>query len=169
MTTDPMQPEELEEALAPAPESELDGLIADRDSWKDKALRLTAEMENLRKRTSKELQDARTYAVANFAREVLTVADNLERALAAEAKDAEQLKTGVQMVGDGLISVLAKFNVTKFNSVGEPLDPNKHQVMVEIDSEEPAGTVVQEMQPGYTIGDRLLRPALVGTAKQQTN
>ncbi|HZO48259.1 MAG TPA: nucleotide exchange factor GrpE [Xanthobacteraceae bacterium] len=142
---------------------------------KDRLLRTLAEMENLRKRTDREVADMRQYGIASFARDVLAVADNMERAL--EALDAELRETanpGVKALLDGveltereLLKVLDKHGVKKFEpKKGDKFDPNLHQAMYELpDPSQPAGTVAQVVQPGYMIGDRMLRPAAVGVAK----
>lgn len=131
-----------------------------------------AETQNVRRRLEKELADARAYASTSFAREILSVADNLERALAAIPADLrgddkfKGLVIGLDATAKDMESVLRKNGIERFASVGEALDPNKHQAMIEIPHAEAApGTIVQEMQAGYTIKDRLLRPALVGVAK----
>jgi molecular chaperone GrpE len=126
---------------------------------KDRLLRTLAEMENLRRRTDKEVADARTYGVTNFARDILAVADNMERALKA-------LVDGVELTERELIKVMEKHGVRRLEPAGQKFDPNLHQAMLEVpDPSVPSGTVVQVMQPGYTIGERVLRPALVGIAK----
>lgn len=132
-----------------------------------------AETQNVRRRAEKEAQDARTYAATQFARDVLSVADNLSRALAAipaELREDEKMKglvTGLEATGRELDSVFGRHGISKIVAVGEPLDPNRHQAMMEVPSAEAEpGTVVQEIQTGYMIKDRLLRPALVGVAKK---
>ena len=142
---------------------------------KDRLLRTLAEMENLRKRTEREVSDMRQYGIASFARDVLAVADNMERAL--EALDAELRETanpatktlldGVELTERELLKVLEKHGVKKFEpKKGDKFDPNLHQAMYELpDPTQPAGTVAQVVQPGYMIGERMLRPALVGVAK----
>ena len=132
-----------------------------------------AETQNVRRRTEKEAQDARTYAATGFARDVLSVADNLTRALSAIAPELREddkfkgLVTGLEATGRELESVFARHGISKIAAVGEPLDPNRHQAMMEIPSNDAEpGTVVQEIQTGYMIKDRLLRPALVGVAKK---
>ena len=142
--------------------------------YKDKLLRVLAEMENLRKRTDREIADARAYGISNFARDILAVADNMDRALGA--LDAElrmkadaptkALLDGVELTERELLKVLEKHGVKKFEPLGEKFDPNLHQAMYEVpDPSRPAGTVAQVVQPGYLIGERILRPALVGVAK----
>ena len=130
-----------------------------------------AEAQNVRRRAEKEAADARTYAATAFARDILTVADNLGRALEsmpAELREDDKLKgliTGLDATGRELASVFSRHGIVKITTIGEALDPNRHQAMFELPSDEKTGTVVQEMQAGYMIKDRLLRPALVGVAK----
>ena len=132
-----------------------------------------AETQNVRRRLEKDAQDARAYAATGFARDMLSVMDNMNRALEAipaEVKDEEKWKgliNGIEATGRELQSVFEKNGIKRVASVGLPLDPNQHQAMIEIptDDEEP-GTIVQEMQAGYMIKDRLLRPAFVGVAKK---
>lgn len=141
---------------------------------KDKYLRAHAEMENTRRRAEKDVADARSYSIAGFARDMLAVADNLGRALAAvdpalrEAAD-NTLKTlleGVELTNRELAKTLEKHGVRLLNPMDQKFDPNFHQAMFEIPDETvPPGTVKQVVQPGYAIGDRVLRPAMVGIAK----
>lgn len=142
--------------------------------FKDKLLRTLAEMENLRKRTEREVADARLYGIAGFAREVLAVADNMHRALEAigpelrEHADAKvkALIEGVELTERELLKALEKHGVKKFSPQAEKFDPNVHQAMFELESAEvPPGHVAQVIQAGYMIGDRVLRPALVAVAK----
>lgn len=141
---------------------------------RDRMLRTLAEMENLRKRTQREVSDARTYGIASFARDVLDIADNLQRALdavPAEAREAadpglKALIEGVELTERSLHKALEKNGVQKIEPLGEKFDPNFHQAMYEVpDSSVPSGTVVQVVQAGYTIGERILRPALVAVTK----
>jgi len=142
--------------------------------FKDKHLRLLAEMENLRRRTAKEVDDARQYGIAGFARDVLAVADNMHRALATldeEVRGAADAKLmslieGVELTERELLKALEKNGVKKFTPQGEKFDPNLHQAMYEVpNSDVPAGHVAQVIQSGYMIGERMLRPALVGVSK----
>jgi molecular chaperone GrpE len=142
--------------------------------YKDKLLRTLAEMENLRWRTEREVADSRTYGISNFARDILGVADNMARSLAAvgtELRDTADgalkgLLEGVELTERELQKVLEKHGVKRLEPLGHKFDPNLHQAMFEIpDVTQPAGTVAQVMQPGYTIGERVLRPALVGVTK----
>jgi molecular chaperone GrpE len=141
---------------------------------RDKMLRTLAEMENLRKRTVREVADARTYGISGFARDVIDIADNLQRALdavPAEAKASADpgltaLIEGVELTERSLLNTLEKNGVKKFEPAGEKFDPNFQQAMYEVpDLSVPAGTVVQVVQAGYMIGDRVLRPALVAVSK----
>lgn len=137
--------------------------------WKDKALRAVAELENARKRHAKEIADTRQFAVTNFARELLNVNDNVERAqTACSAENAlvETIKTGVDMLAKQFKNSFDKFEIKKIESVGQPLNPDLHQVLgEEASADVPAGHIVKEAQAGYTIAGRLLRPALVFVAK----
>jgi molecular chaperone GrpE len=142
--------------------------------YKDKLLRTLAEMENLRKRTEREVADARLYGIAGFARDVLAVADNMHRALATvDATQREQadptvkaMIEGVELTERELLKSLEKNGVRKFTPEGEKFDPNLHQAMYEVpNADVPAGHVAQVIQSGYMIGERMLRPALVGVAK----
>jgi molecular chaperone GrpE len=132
-----------------------------------------AETQNVRRRAEKEAADARTYAATGFARDILSVADNLARALSAipaELREDDKMKglvIGLEATGRELDSVFARHGISKIVAVGEALDPNRHQAMMEVPSADAApGTIVQEIQSGYMIKDRLLRPALVGVAKK---
>jgi molecular chaperone GrpE len=156
-----------------APDS-VAALAKEAADLKDRLLRTLAEMENLRRRTEREVTDARTYGVTNFARDILAVADSMERALKAlddEIRDKAEagvkaLLDGVEITERELIKVMEKHGVRRIEPQGQKFDPNLHQAMYEIpDATVPAGTVVQIMQPGYTIGERVLRPALVGVSK----
>ena len=136
------------------------------------ALYAQAETQNVRRRLEQEKQLASTYAATGFARDMLSVKDNLDRALAAvpeELRQDERIKAlliGIDATGRELDAVFQRNGITRIEALGEPLDPNKHQAMIEVptDDAEP-GTIVQEMQAGYMIKERLLRPALVGVAK----
>ena len=139
---------------------------------KDQVLRALAESENIRRRMQKEIDDTRKYAVANFAKEMLPVADNFRRALDAIPKESESsetlkhLVTGVEATERQLLANLDRFGIRKIEPLGHPFDPNLHRVMLEIDDPaQPAGTVTQILQDGYMIHDRLLREALVAITK----
>jgi molecular chaperone GrpE len=141
---------------------------------RDKMLRTLAEMENLRQRTRREVADAKTYGITGFARDVLDIADNLQRALDAvptEARAAadpglKALIEGVELTERSLLNALEKNGVKKFDPMGQKFDPNFQQAMYEVpDPSVPSGTVVQVVQAGFMIGERVLRPALVGVSK----
>ena len=152
----------------------VESMAKEMDEARDKMLRMLAEMENLRQRTRREVADARTYGITGFARDVLDIADNLQRALdavPAEARAAadpglKALIEGVELTERSLLNALEKNGVKKFDPQGEKFNPNFQQAMYEVpDASVPAGTVVQVVQAGYMIGDRVLRPALVGVSK----
>jgi molecular chaperone GrpE len=149
-------------------------LVRETAEYKDKLLRTLAEMENLRKRTEREVADARLYGNASFARDVLAVADNMQRAFESmgpelrEQGDAKvkALVEGVELTERELLKVLEKHGVKKFSPHGERFDPNVHQAMYELENPElPPGHVAQVIQAGYMLGDRVLRPALVAVVK----
>jgi molecular chaperone GrpE len=152
----------------------VEALAKEAAEARDKMLRTLAEMENLRKRTAREVADARVYGITGFARDVLDIADNLQRALDAVPAEAKAnadpglkaLIEGVELTERSLLNALEKNGVKKFDPSGEKFDPNFQQAMYEVpDPSVPAGTVVQVVQAGYMIGDRVLRPALVAVAK----
>ena len=160
--------EGVAEIREPAPSAE------EMAEMKDRLLRTLAEMENLRARTAREIEDARKYAITGFARDVLEVADNLGRALAsvpAGAREGDEavrnLMLGVEMTERSLQGVMEKQRVRRIApQKGDKFDPNLHQAMFEVPTAElPPGTVAEVMQAGYVLADRLLRPALVGVAK----
>jgi molecular chaperone GrpE len=155
-------------------EGSAEALAKELAEARDRTLRTLAEMENLRKRTAKEVADARAYGITGFARDVLDIADNLQRALDAVPAETRELadpmlKTlieGVELTERSLLNALEKNGVKKFDPTGEKFNPNFQQAMYEVpDPSVPAGTVVQVVQAGYTIGERVLRPALVGVSK----
>ncbi len=165
------QAPQSEQAQAVAPSTALEREHAE---MKDRLLRTLADMENLRKRTEREIADSRLYNVTSFARDLLVVADNMRRALEAvppelrSAADSggKALIDGIELTERELLKALEKNGVRQFTPQGEKFDPNLHQAMFEIpDATVPAGSVVQVVQPGYMIGDRVLRPALVGVSK----
>jgi len=142
--------------------------------YKDRLLRALAEMENLRRRTEREVADVRSYGIANFARELLAVADNMRRALDAVGGEARAnagpgllaFLDGVELTERELLKALEKHGVTKLEPLGQRFDPNLHQAMYEVPDPSVAnGTMVQVVQPGYRIGERVLRPAMVAVAK----
>jgi molecular chaperone GrpE len=170
-------PEELldqsEEAEEGTVADALEALRGDLEIAQQDVLYAKAEVQNVRRRMEKEVQDARAYAATGFARDMLSIADNLARAIdavPAELHDDPRLKslvTGIEATQRELEKAFAAHGITRIAATGMPLDPNQHQAMLEIPSDEAEpGTVVQEIQPGYMIKDRLLRPAMVGVAKK---
>ena len=156
---------------APAP---ADGDAALAAELKDRLLRTLADMDNLRKRTAREVADARLRGITSFAQDMLGVADNMRRALDAVSPEARQgaqaavtaLIDGIELTERELLKALEKNGVRQFAPQGEKFDPNLHQAIFEVpDASVPAGSVVQVVQPGYMIGDRVLRPAMVGVSK----
>ncbi|MRG54516.1 molecular chaperone GrpE [Phyllobacterium sp. YR620] len=163
-----------EEDQEQATTAELDALRAENNDLKDQLLRLAADMENLRKRTARDVHDARSYSVANFARDMLAVSDNLKRAIEAVPADAlaggdaglKGLVEGVEMTERSMLTAMERHGVKKIEPQGQKFDPNFHQAMFEIpNADVPHNTVVQVAQAGFVIGDRVLRPALVGVSR----
>ncbi|MFM8748425.1 MAG: nucleotide exchange factor GrpE [Aestuariivirga sp.] len=143
---------------------------------KDRLLRTAADMDNLRKRTEREKAEAVLYAATNFARDLLSVADNMQRAVATITPEAREkadavtknLLAGVEMTERELLNVFQRYNIRKVETVGAKFDPNFHQALFEVPTKDhPPGTVVREMQSGFAIGERCLRPAMVGVAKAE--
>src|SRR5918998_1946584 len=167
-------PEALNEAASSPEADPVAVLEAEKTDLKDKLLRLMADMENLRRRTEREVADARTYAVANFARDMLNVADNVRRAIESVPEEASRtaegafkgLIEGIDLTERDLLKNLERHGVKRLDPEGQKFDPNLHQAMFEIpNAEVPNGTVLQVVQSGYVIGERVLRPALVGVSK----
>jgi molecular chaperone GrpE len=162
-------------ADAPADVQRIAQLEAEVAQYKDQALRALAEAENTRRRAQREIEDNSKYAVANIARDVLGVADNLRRALDAIPPDArkaddklEKFAEGVELTERELLSAFERHGIKRVDPIGQPFDHNLHQAVMQVDSaESPANTVVQVLQPGYTIHGRLLRPAMVAVSKGQ--
>lgn len=174
---DPGQPEDTPATGDSTPDGDYEALVKlmkENEELRDQRLRLAADMDNLRRRSQREVQDARAYAVAAFARDMLGVADNLRRALDAIPAEARQagdagfsaLIEGVEMTERAMLSTLERHGVRKLEPEGGRFDPNFHQAMFEIENPDvPANTVVQVAQAGFVIGDRVLRPAMVGVSK----
>jgi molecular chaperone GrpE len=165
---------EITQSEAERDAAAVQALIAENASLKDKVLRTLAEMENLRRRTDKEVSDAKTYGVTSFARDMLTFADNLKRALenvpALAREDADPaLKSfveGIELTERDFLSRLARHGVRKLDPKGQKFDPNFHEALFEAQDESvPSGTVSQVVEEGFAIGDRVLRPAKVGVAR----
>lgn len=163
----------LEPELDPR-DAEIAALKEEVAAGKDRLLRFAAESENTKKRLEREKAEATLYAASNFARDLLSVADSLSRALAAvpaEERDIiddvmKKFLDGIELTERELLSVFQRHNIRRLETLGQKFDPNFHQAMFEVPtSEKPPGTVMQEVQAGYAVGDRCLRPALVGVAK----
>jgi molecular chaperone GrpE len=139
---------------------------------RSKALYAAADTQNVRRRLEQEVQQAKSYAAAGFARDMLAIKDHLDRALAAVSselradKTAAQFLAGIESTARELDAVFQRHGITRIVSIGEQLDPHRHQAMVEMPSEQEPGTIIEEMQPGYMMKERLLRPALVAVAKR---
>jgi molecular chaperone GrpE len=164
---------EAEGADAGPEQDRLGELVKELEEVRQHVLYAQAETQNVRRRLEQEKLTAANYAATGFARDMLSVKDNLDRALAAvsdEVRQDERMKgliTGIEATSRELDSVFSRNGITRIEAMGQALDPNRHQAMVEIPNDEAEpGTIVQEMQPGYMIKDRLLRPALVGVAKK---
>jgi len=165
------------ETAAEAPElkehDQLAELQKQLEEANSKALYAAAELQNARRRMEKEVTDAKTYAAAGFARDMLAIKDHLERALVAvndelrADKVASNFLAGSESTARELEAAFARHGISRIKSIGQQLDPHQHQAMMEIPSEEAApGIIVEEMQAGYMMRDRLLRPALVGVARK---
>jgi molecular chaperone GrpE len=182
MSEDNTQPQDaaVADELKGVPESLLDKggdelarLRDDLETAKQDVLYAKAETQNVRRRLEKDIADTRAYAATGFARDILSVADNLSRALEsipAELREDDKLKNlvaGIEATGREIDKVFTNHGITRIAAMGLPLDPNQHQAMIEVPSADAeAGTVVQELQAGYMIKDRLLRPAMVAVAKK---
>ncbi len=174
--TPPPEPTGAEEPVSQRPDgfAVIEKLNAENAELKDRLLRALADVENLRRRSEREAADARAYAITAFARDLLNVVDNLARALESVPEEVRQLSEGamkslidgVEITARELSSTLGRHGVKKLEPLGEKFDPNFHQAMFEVPDETlPAGTVTQVVQSGWKIGERVLRPALVGVSK----
>ena len=158
----------------PDPFKVLEALQAENADLKDRSLRVMADMENLRRRTEREVADAKSYGVASFARDMLTFADNLRRALEAITPEMRettepQVKSfveGIELTERDFLSRLGRFGVRKLEPMGKRFDPNMHEALFEVPDESvPSGTVTQVVEQGFSIGERVLRPAKVGVSR----
>ncbi|WP_119273023.1 nucleotide exchange factor GrpE [Taklimakanibacter deserti] len=168
------EPVSLSEAEIDPRDAEILAFKEEAGKLKDQLLRTLAEMDNLRKRMEREKAEATLYAATNFARDILSVSDNMDRALATAEADhlkeatepVKNLVAGVEMTRRELLNVFERHGITRVDPLGEKFDPHFHQAMFEVPTnEKPPGTVMQVMQAGFKIGDRVLRPALVGVAR----
>ena len=165
-------PKEKEEEEI-APEDLIEKLNEEITDLKDQRLRAIAELENFRKRAEKDQSDALKYGISNFAKEIINIRDNIERAqssISEEAKNNEAIKSvieGIDLIAQSVVSTFEKIGIKKIESLNEKFDHNLHQAMMEIEDDDlEPGTIVQELIPGYTLHDRLLRPAMVGVSKK---
>ena len=155
------------------PEDLIIKLNEEISSLKDQILRAIGELENFRKRAEKDQSDALKYGISNFAKEIINIRDNIERAqssISDEAKNNEAIKSvieGIDLIAQSVVSTFEKIGIKKIESLNEKFDHNLHQAMMEMENDElEPGTIVQELIPGYTLHDRLLRPAMVGVSKK---
>ena len=165
-------PKEKEEEEI-APEDLIEKLNEEITDLKDQRLRAIAELENFRKRAEKDQSDALKYGISNFAKEIINIRDNIERAqssISEDAKNNEAIKSvieGIDLIAQSVVSTFEKIGIKKIESLNEKFDHNLHQAMMEIENDDlEPGTIVQELIPGYTLHDRLLRPAMVGVSKK---
>ncbi len=162
---DMAQEDNVTEFTSNAEPEEIQAEASNEPDWKEEAAKALAELENSRKRHQKELSDARNFAVSRFAQEMLNVADNITRAQSVMPENAEgdvkSIKEGVAMVAHQFGQSLEKFQIKQISALGEMVNPELHQAMQKAPSDKPEGEIIAEMQAGYMIGERLLRPALV--------
>lgn len=156
-----------------SPENIIEKLNEEIQDLKDQRLRAAAELENLRKRAEKDQSDALKYGVSNFAKEIISIKDNIERAQSSISddvrsnNDVKSVVEGLDLIAQSAVSTFEKIGIKKIESLNEKFDHNLHQAMMEIENDQvEPGTIVQELIPGYTLHDRLLRPAMVGVAKK---
>ena len=156
-----------------SPENIIEKLNEEIQALKDQRLRAAAELENFRKRAEKDQSDALKYGVSNFAKEIISIKDNIERAQSSISDDVrsnDEVKSvveGLDLIAQSAVSTFEKIGIKKIESLNEKFDHNLHQAMMEIENDQvEPGTIVQELIPGYTLHDRLLRPAMVGVAKK---
>ncbi len=163
-----------DDAATAAPEVNYADELLARDKeiadLKDRLLRQAAETENVRRRLERDKADTAAYAMTGFARDLLAVADNLRRAVSAlPAEGFDAVRSGIEATERELIAIFGRHGISRVEAAGQKLDPNRHQAMIEVEHETHApGTIVDELQPGYVIKDRLLRPALVSVAKAKS-
>ena len=165
--------QDQETEKAETSEDIIEKLNEEISSLKDQRLRAIAELENFRKRAEKDQSDALKYGISNFAKEIINISDNIERAQSSipeEAKNNETIKPvieGIDLIAQSVVTTFEKIGIKKIESLNEKFDHNLHQAMMEIENDDlEPGTIVQELIPGYTLHDRLLRPAMVGVSKK---
>ncbi len=161
-----LPPSEGEERQTQAPGAEFEKVRTERDQYLDRLARLQAEFDNFRKRSSREQQDYRDYALVEALKSFLPILDSLDRAARSDAADIEQIRAGIQLIDRQFHDALSKLGVQPIAAEGQPFDPNLHQaIQMEETDEAPDNTVIGELQRGYRIKDRLLRPAMVRVAR----
>ena len=165
--------EDLNENNSDSPENIIEKLNEEIQDLKDQRLRAAAELENFRKRAEKDQADALKYGVSNFAKEIINIKDNVERAQSSISEDVrsndavKSIVEGLDMIAQSAVATFEKIGIKKIESLNEKFDHNLHQAMMEIENDEvEPGTIVQELISGYTLHDRLLRPAMVGVSKK---
>lgn len=157
--------EDVAEEEALDPEDKIKALEAELEEAKAQVLYIKAEGENIRRRSDEDIDKARKFALEKFSNELLAVKDSLDAALATETAEVQSYKDGVELTNKQLLSVFEKFNIAEVNPVGEKFDPNSQQAIQTVEADQEANTVVNVLQKGYTLNDRVLRPALVVVAK----
>ena len=165
--------EDTNENNSDSPENIIEKLNEEIQDLKDQRLRAAAELENFRKRAEKDQADALKYGVSNFAKEIINIKDNVERAQSSISEDVrsndavKSIVEGLDMIAQSAVATFEKIGIKKIESLNEKFDHNLHQAMMEIENDEvEPGTIVQELISGYTLHDRLLRPAMVGVSKK---
>jgi molecular chaperone GrpE len=167
MADDTLNEQDAAETPAPLDAGAVEELRRERDTLQDRLLRTAADFDNYRKRVERDRRDVADMAVADAVQDLLPIIDNLERALQAQGGDADSLRKGVELIHKQALDLLRKRGVTTIEALGADFDPNRHQAVVHEASEEHReGEVMQEMQRGYVLGERLLRPAMVKVAKR---
>ena len=161
MKEEDVLPEDEFVAADEAVEDELEAALREVAEMKDKMLRMHAEMDNMRKRNQRDVADAHKFGIEKFAVALLDVVDNLERALNVDEGNEKGLRDGVQLTLDSWHEMMQKFHMKRIDAVGEPFDPHYHEALSQMPHEEPEGTVVAQHVAGYTLHDRLIRPAKV--------
>ena len=167
MADDTLNEQDAAETPAPLDAGAVEELRRERDTLQDRLLRTAADFDNYRKRVERDRRDVADMAVADAVQDLLPIIDNLERALQAQGGDADSLRKGVELIHKQALDLLRKRGVTTIEALGADFDPNRHQAVVHEASEEHReGEVMQELQRGYVLGERLLRPAMVKVAKR---
>jgi len=167
MADDTLNEQDAAETPAPLDAGAVEELRRERDTLQDRLLRTAADFDNYRKRVERDRRDVADMAVADAVQDLLPIIDNLERALQAQGGDADSLRKGVELIHKQALDLLRKRGVTTIEALGADFDPNRHQAVVhEASDEHREGEVMQEMQRGYVLGERLLRPAMVKVAKR---